>query len=138
MNIRKLEKSDYYKGFIELLRQLTDAPKMSYEDFCKCYDNLVNEYIYVSEMDNIIVSTGTLLVEQKFVHNGGKCGHIEDIVVHKDYRGKDLGKTMIEYLSNKGFHKGCYKVILDCKPEIENFYEKCGFTQKGSQMSFYF
>ena len=138
MNIRKLEKSDYYKGFIELLGQLTDAPKMSYDDFLNFYNQLANEYIFVLELDDIIVSTGTLLLEQKFIHNGGKCGHIEDIVVHSDYRGKDLGKMMIEFLSNLAYYKGCYKVILDCKPELESFYEKCGFTQKGSQMSFYF
>jgi len=138
MNIRKLEKTDYFKGFVNLLGQLTDAPKMSYDDFETNFNKLINEHIYVIELDGIIIATGTLLIEQKFIHNGGKCGHIEDIVVHKDYRGKDIGKMIIEFLSNFGYHKGCYKVILDCKPELEVFYEKCGFIQKGSQMSFYF
>ena len=35
---------------------------------------------------NIIGST-TLLIEQKFIHDGGKVGHIEDVVTRKGYEG---------------------------------------------------
>jgi len=33
---------------------------------------------------------------------------------------------------------GCYKAILDCTENIGGFYEKCGFTKSGIQMSKYF
>jgi len=33
---------------------------------------------------NKIVGAGSVIMEQKFVRNGGVCGHIEDIVVDKD------------------------------------------------------
>ena len=39
-----------------------------------------------------IVAAGTLMIEYKFIHNCGHIGHIEDIVVDKEERGKNLGK----------------------------------------------
>jgi glucosamine-phosphate N-acetyltransferase len=33
---------------------------------------------------------------------------------------------------------GCYKVILDCSPENEGFYQKCGYEKAGTEMSLYF
>ena len=32
----------------------------------------------------------------------------------------------------------CYKVILDCKEELVDFYSKNGFNKNGNQMSKYF
>jgi hypothetical protein len=31
----------------------------------------------------------------------------------------------------------CYKVVLNCKIELDNFYEKCGLIKTGSSFSFY-
>lgn len=54
----------------------------------------MNTYVIVIEdvVQNHIAAAGTLLVELKFLRGGGLCGHIEDIVVDKTYRGKDFGK----------------------------------------------
>ena len=54
----------------------------------------MNTYVIVIEdvIQNHIAAAGTLLVELKFLRGGGLCGHIEDIVVDKTYRGKDFGK----------------------------------------------
>ncbi|CAI9766378.1 unnamed protein product [Fraxinus pennsylvanica] len=46
-----------------------------------------------------IVATGSVFVEKKFVRNCGKVGHIED-VVDSSIRGKQLGKKIIEFLSD--------------------------------------
>jgi glucosamine-phosphate N-acetyltransferase len=39
-----------------------------------------------------IVGSGTVFMERKFIHECSNCGHIEDIVVHDEMRGKGLGK----------------------------------------------
>ncbi len=54
----------------------------------------MNTYVIVIEdvIQSHIAAAGTLLVELKFLRGGGLCGHIEDIVVDKTYRGKDFGK----------------------------------------------
>ena len=42
------------------------------------------------------MATGTLLIEEKLLRNFGKVGHIEDIVIHLDFRKYGLGKKMIQ------------------------------------------
>lgn len=39
-----------------------------------------------------IVGATTLLIEQKFIHDAGLRGRIEDVVVDNGYRSKQLGK----------------------------------------------
>ena len=77
-----------------------------------------------------IIGAGSVIIESKFVRNLGLCGHIEDIVVDKSYRGKNLGRRLIELLKLVSQANGCYKVILDCAEHNVAFYEKCGFKRK--------
>ena len=84
-----------------------------------------------------VVACGTLVVEQKFIHNCGALGHIEDIVVASEQRGTGLGKLLIEQLKMLAFRHGCYKITLDCDAKNEVFYAKSGFETKGLQMCIY-
>ena len=141
--IRKIEKNDFNNQLLELLNQLSsiDIKSILMNDFDLFIDSLHdNHLIYVIQEieSHLIIGTGTLIIEPKLIHNFGKVGHIEDIVIHSDYRGKNLGKYLIEFLSNKANELNCYKVILDCSDENVFFYEKCNFTKKGNQMSIYF
>lgn len=63
-------------------------------------------------------------------------GHIEDVVVDEKYRGKHLGKRIIEELKKIATEHGCYKTILDCAEKNVKFYEKCGFIKKETQMRY--
>ena len=87
---------------------------------------------------NRVIGAGTMFIEQKFVHECGRCGHIEDIVVDNTYRGKNLGLRLINVLRELASINGCYKVILDCSDSNVKFYEKCGFKVKERQMVIYF
>jgi glucosamine-phosphate N-acetyltransferase len=74
-----------------------------------------------------VVACGTLLVEQKFIHGGGKAGHVEDLVVEQCFRGLGIGHAMLETLVSLAQEQGCYKVVLSCRRGAEGFYERCGF-----------
>ena len=54
----------------------------------------LNHQIFVIENKdtNHIIGTLTILIEQKVIHNMGKVGHIEDVVIDNKYRGRGLGK----------------------------------------------
>ncbi len=56
-----------------------------------------NEHYFVvvveDETNRKIVGMGTLFLERKFIRDCGIAGHIEDIVVLKEYRGNDVGKV---------------------------------------------
>jgi glucosamine-phosphate N-acetyltransferase len=99
---------------------------------------LKNHFIFVIEIDNQIVATGTLFIEPKLIHDVSKIGHIEDIIVSKEYRKMGLGKKMINYLVNLAKQQKCYKVILNCTNNYISFYEKCSFKLTNNQMSIYF
>jgi glucosamine-phosphate N-acetyltransferase len=54
------------------------------------------------------------------------------VAVHKDHQGKGVGKALLQKLvEDAKTHFGCYKVILDCTPDLTPFYEKNGFQQVG-------
>jgi glucosamine-phosphate N-acetyltransferase len=139
-SLRKLETCDYNKGYLKLLETLTvvnsDIITLNlFDEFVKKLH--LNHVVYVIEHMNQIIATGTILIEHKLIHGCGKVGHIEDIVVSPEYKGKKLGSLIIKFLIKYAKDLDCYKVILDCKDDIIQFYDKCGFERKGSQMSLY-
>ena len=137
MEIRPLEIDDYNKGYLSLLEQLTYVGKITKEDFGE-YFKKVNTNIFVVELNGKIIATGALLIEHKFIHELSHVGHIEDIVVDVDHRDKKLGKKIIQHLIDFAHINKCYKIILNCSPELQSFYEKCGFSMKNIEMSKYF
>lgn len=137
---RPLKKSDYTNQYIETLKVLTVVGDISEAEFDDLYEHwLTLPDIYkphvITNDHGSVVSTGMLFVEKKLVHQCGKVGHIEDIAVAKSEQGKRLGKAMITRLSEIAKTAGCYKVILDCSPHNAGFYEKCGFSNAGFEMS---
>lgn len=57
------------------------------------------------------------------------------MVTREDYQGKGLGKKIIAALTGVAEKVGCCKVLLNCSPENEAFYEKCGYKKAGMEMS---
>lgn len=141
---RRLEITDKKKGFIELLQQLSVCDSVSdkeFEDRFREIDSLGDDHVICVIEDEITgktIATGSVFIEKKFLRNCGKVGHIEDVVVDSSARGKQLGKKVINFLTDHARSVGCYKVILDCSVENKVFYEKCGFKEKEVQMAMYF
>ena len=144
MTIRPLKDTDYETGYIELMGQLSDTIDInSNAQFSKLLSNIKkndNHYIFVVEdtTNGRVVANVTLLVEPKFIRSGRNVGHIEDVVVHSDYRGKKIGVLLLKYVSEVAIEKGCYKCILDCKHELLSFYKASGFSHSAIQMSKYY
>ncbi|KAI0827488.1 acyl-CoA N-acyltransferase [Hypoxylon sp. FL0890] len=140
--IRPLERGDYSKGFFDCLSILTWIGDVSEADFIERYDEMVEAkgtyYFAVIEHEHRIVGTGALIVEKKFIHQRGKCGHIEEISIAKDHQKKGLGLKMIQALDSIAVNLGCYKNILNCGAHNEPFYVKCGYGNSAIEMSHYF
>jgi hypothetical protein len=60
--------------------------------------------------DEKVVATGTVFFEHKFLHGLGVVGHIEDIAVARDQKGKKMGLRILEALTFAASERGCYKV----------------------------
>ena len=95
-----------------------------------------NHIIHVAIDNNKIVGSTTLLIEQKFIHDGGLVGHIEDVVVRKDYEGKGIGIKLVMSMLERAKEKNCYKTILDCKDDVKQFYERIGFKRESNGMRY--
>lgn len=79
-----------------------------------------------------------MLMSQTSIWNLASVGHIEEVSIRKDYQGKGLGKKVIAALDGVAEAVGCCKVLLNCSPENEAFYEKCGYKKGGTEMALEF
>ena len=137
--IRDIVESDIENGFLESLDSLKPASNLDRKialDILKKIIGDPDHIIHVAEIDGKVVGSTTLLIEQKFIHEGGKVGHIEDVVVSKEFEGRGIGIKLVTSLLEVAKTKNCYKTILDCKNELIPFYERIGFKQESNQMRY--
>jgi len=137
--IREIEEDDLENGFLEtldFLRNASDLDKNKANEILKKIKQNSNHIIYVAIDNKKIVGSTTLLIEQKFIHDGGLVGHIEDVVVRKDYEGKGIGIKLVTSLLERAKEKNCYKTILDCKDDVKQFYERIGFKRESNGMRY--
>ncbi|KAK3596499.1 hypothetical protein CHS0354_007405 [Potamilus streckersoni] len=137
--MRPLCRSDYDEGYMSLLSQLTKVGDVSREEFEARFSAMEScpdsYYIVVIEdiMTKKVIGSGTLVIEQKFIRKCSSRGRIEDIVVSDQYRGKQLGKLLVDTLMILSQQIGCYKVSLECKDNMVNFYSQFGLAKEEGQ-----
>ena len=128
-----------YDSVYRLLQELTDVGEYNRSRFNTYIDTLPsNIHMFCICEDSTVIGVGTIMIEQKIIHNFSKVGHIEDIVIDSNYNGRGYGKNLIIFLTNFARQEGCYKVILDCSQKVKGFYEKCGYVEKNISMGIYF
>ena len=139
IEIREIEEDDLEKEFLEtldFLRNASGLDKNKAKEILKKIKQNSNHIIYVAIDNKKIVGSTTLLIEQKFIHDGGFVGHIEDVVVRKDYEGKGIGIRLVTSMLERAKEKNCYKTILDCKDNVKQFYERIGFKHESNGMRY--
>lgn len=137
VKIRELEEKDLSSGFLESLDSLRKASNLDLKKAKEIFKKIKSDSgytIYVAVLDSKIVGATTLIIEQKFIHDGGLVGHIEDVVVRKEYQGSGIGQKLVKSLLEYAKKKGCYKIILDCADDLVPFYEKIGFKRYSNSM----
>jgi|TARA_B110001454_G_scaffold80931_1_gene78018 glucosamine-phosphate N-acetyltransferase len=136
--IRELEEKDLTKGFLntlDTLQKTSITEDKALEIFKKIKLN-PEHIIIVAEIKGKIVGSITLLIEPKFIHQGGLVGHIEDVVINKNFQNKKIGEKIIKQVLEIAKNRGCYKTILDCSDKVKPFYEKLGFKQHSNELRF--
>ena len=81
----------------------------------------------VAVTETQVVSTVTLLLEQKFIHEGGLAGHIEDVATRQGYERRGIARTLMARAEEVARAGGCYKMILDCAEHNVLFYKRLGY-----------
>ncbi|PVD25878.1 hypothetical protein C0Q70_13542 [Pomacea canaliculata] len=139
LKIRPLALGDYHNGYMELLQQLTkvgEVTKAQFEDrfsqMKACPDTY---YIIVIENQTTgqVIGSATLVKEQKFIHGASARARVEDVVVSDLYRGKQLGKILLDVAVLLSKAVNSYKVSLECKDHMVEFYSQFGFIREEGQ-----
>lgn len=125
--IRELQPGDFEQGFLESLAALTEVDLTPESARSVAAELPANLKTFVAVETGRIVGTITLLIERKFIHGGGRVGHIEDVAVHRDRQRHGIGTALVEHAIEAARQAGCYKVILDCFDPLVPFYERMGF-----------
>jgi len=137
--IRKLTDSELdYTKYLYLINQFRPTV-FTLEEYKNILDEICkNSIIWVVDYNNELIGTATIIYEYKFIRNIVKLAHIEDVCIDNKYRNKGIGQLLINHLINDANQNKCYKIILDCESNLENFYKKSGLEKAGIQMAKYF
>ncbi len=90
--------------------------------------------LYIARVDKEIVGTFALIIMDNIGHMGTPSGIVEDVVVHPEWRGKGVGKKMMQFAMERCKKRGCYKMALSSNIKREDahcFYESLGFKKHG-------
>lgn len=130
--------------YIALLSDLSKTSQITNFDFINIVDRIFNNGIiiiaYIGFPDDdyfAIVGSGTVFIETKILRGGCCVGHIEDVVTHKEYRNMKISTNIINKLRYYCVSNKCYKIILNCYDDLNEFYVKQGFTRRGLEMVYY-
>jgi glucosamine-phosphate N-acetyltransferase len=129
--IDDLTEADLDNGYLEALTSLADVG-LSTQEAVEIFRDRQRAGIqtYVARVpDGRVAGTVTLLVERKFIHRGGRTGHIEDVAVHRDFQKLGIGAALVRHATDEARKLGCYKVLLNCFDRIAPFYERLGFRR---------
>ena len=128
MKIRELAKSDYNQVIELWTKSLSNK-----------FDNEINiEHVsdpssitLVSVDNNTITGVASLYIIKKLTRT---LGLIEDVAVNENYRGKGIGKKLVEKLIGIAADKKCDKTVLNSSEQNSEFYKKIGFEINEIQM----
>ena len=128
MKIRELAESDYNQVIELWTKSLSNK-----------FDNEINtshlsdpgSITLVSVDNNTITGVASLYIIKKLTRT---LGLIEDVAVNENYRGKGIGKKLVEKLIGIATDKKCDKTVLNSSEQNSEFYKKIGFEINEIQM----
>jgi glucosamine-phosphate N-acetyltransferase len=127
-------KKEHMSAVIDMLQELSEfsPPDIEYEDIWALFDSQPNVFGVVALDEHVVVGYGAVVIETKI--RGGKVGHIEDIVTHKDFRKHGIGNAVLQKLFEIASLEYCYKLTLQCKDHNVRFYEKNNYCVSGQAL----
>ena len=136
INFRLVKEEDINDVFI-LLNQLKkiDLENIDRKKAWNDFNSNTSSNSIVGIYNNKIVAYGSVVIENKI--RGEVAGHIEDIVVDSEVRGKMVGVSLIKELIEISRKKGCYRITLFCNKKLINFYSRNGFKVNNVVMKKY-
>jgi len=112
--------------------------KLLIEGFSNKFKNDINENFFLLNNYGFVLKEDEKLIGFASIHVINKINRvsclIEDVVIDSNYRGKGLGKLLINHLIKFSKTLDSDKIILNSKESNTKFYEKLGFKKNETQM----
>lgn len=122
-----------YNQLEKLMSQLTLNSRLTPEKLSEVVEKV---HLFVAKDGDTIVGCATLC---PFVSPTGRKASIEDVVVIAEYRGKGIGRKLVEAAIEKAKGSAPITLQLTSRPSREvanHLYQSMGFAQK--ETNFYF
>ena len=140
INIRKVEKQDLgfvYKAICELENEVLDFEVFE-RIFNENISNLQNLYLIAeNESEGLgFISFHT----QNLLHHCGLVGEIQEFFIHQKYRGKGVGRLLINEIKNFAEQHNLKSIeVTTNKRRVENvaIYENLGFNLSHNKFTIY-
>jgi GNAT superfamily N-acetyltransferase len=139
LQIRPCSTEDF-DGVLELLKQLWPEKPLDPASLRTVYEKVLNcdlqRYICAADGGRII-GFGSLSWKNNLWQEG-YLGHVDDLVVDSDYRGRGVGTELLEHLIVIAKERGCRRIELDSgfhRPDAHRYYERHGFENRGHVFS---
>ena len=114
------------------------------ESYLKAFSEInadKNNFLAVMEDNGVIIGTLQLTFIPYLTYKGGKRALIEGVRIDESYRGKGIGKQLIEWAIEKSRQLGCHMVQLTTdkkRPDALEFYKKLGFIASHEGLKLFF
>lgn len=138
LQIRPIVDEDYRDVF-RLYRQLVGTSSLphnienSFARIFKGFFNSGEREAYVATVHDNVIGFVTLYYLDVF-HHSGQVVSMQELVVTEEFRGRGVGKALVEFVKQKASEKNCHglEVATDLwQSGAKSFYEKCGLQGKG-------
>lgn len=132
--IREARESDLQEILqLYLFLHETSVPKDS-EQLRKTWDNILNDenhHLIICEVDGKIVASCVCVIIPNLTRNVRSYAFVENVVTHRDYRGRGYATACLDYARQIAEEDHCYKMMLLTGSKEEstlNFYCNAGYN----------
>ena len=132
--IREAVKEDH-KELLELYLYLhEDSIPEDSEHLRNTWNQIINDpnhHIILNVINGKIISSCVCVIIPNLTRNVRPYAFVENVVTHKEYRGRGYAGECLDYAKRIALDNNCYKMMLltgSKKPEIWHFYEKAGYN----------
>lgn len=90
-----------------------------------------NHHLIVNIIDNKIVSSCACVIIPNLTRGVRPYAFVENVVTHKDYRGKGYATECLRYARDIAVKQNCYKMMLltgSKEPKTLRFYQNAGYN----------
>lgn len=106
--------------------EATDA--LTAEENWKTISETPGHFVYVAEMNSIVVGAVDVVVLANMAHRGQPYLLVENVIVDSAHRRRGLGRVLLDAAFEHARSAGCYKLQLSAEDlDAFTFYEAAGW-----------